>query len=205
MRLQVGTLGWLIAAILGIILFFAQTCQKPLEPPIVNQLPPDTILLKGDSIRVPVPGKTLYLPGKPIEVPANIDSNAIYSALVDSEKIIQWYLTQLDYNTIRPYREWILNDSNGRILQVDSLYQNKIKSRSYPVFEIYPHTYTVTKFAPPRTIFMLGGGIAGNQNSVGFSVGAGLLNKKKHLLILSYDLIRKEGQVQYYLPIRFRK
>lgn len=200
MKISVNLLGWIVAALLGFVVFLIQTCEKPCpEPPIcpvfdtaafIKTLP---IKYKDTTIYKPVivykdTGSTIY-----VEVPV----------FKDSLEILMAYLARWESH------DTIINDSNALIVVNDIGFKNKIQQRWISPKIIYPHykivTKTITLKEEPRNIFMLGAGVTGNEHSVGFSIGAGLLNKKRQIFIGSYDLVRKEFQIQYYLPVRFSR
>jgi len=186
-------LGLLMIAIT--VIFIQDSCNEPPEPEvIVKYLPQDTIEIEIEK-EVPVPGPTVYVKGDPIEVPADVDSNAVYAALVDSNAIMQWYLAHHDYNVVRPYNKWILDDTNGRIYQIDTVYRNKIVSRSYPVFEIYTHTYEVIKPPPLKNLFFIGGGVGGSTQHFEFWVDGMVINKKKRAYSASYGILGSQVKV----------
>ena len=202
MKISINILGWIVAATLGAIMFFIQTCEKPCPEPqecpsfdttaFIKTLPvkyKDTIIYKPYQVIIyKDTGSTKY-----IEVPVGIDSLEIAKA----------------YFSWRVSKDTILNDTNGLIVVTDTITQNEIYNRTIFPKTIFPQyklvTTTIIKKEELKNIFLLGGGVTGNAQSVGFSVGAGLLNKKRQILLGSYDLLRKEIQIQYYIPIRFKK
>ena len=198
MKISITSLGWLLFVIAIVVIFLMETCRKPC--PDVEGIQIDTVWLKVDTIRL---HDTSYVP-----IPVYRDTGSTKIDIrwkdleVDTQSIIDLYLNCID--TL--YYADSIYDTNGKAVVYDSVYGNRIQYRKWKR-EFYPSVKVVTIIKPevPRNIFMLGGGVTGNAESVGFSFGAGLLNKKKQILLLSYDVLRKEVQVQYYLPIRFRR
>lgn len=200
MKITTKSFGYLLSVILIIVIFFMQTCRKPC--PDVEGIQIDTVWLKADTVFVK---DTSYKPTPQIVYKDTGSTKLIIrwkDLEVDTQAIIEIYIQCMD--TL--YYADSTMDSNGKAVVYDTVYGNRIQYRRWKR-EFYPSVKLVTITRPevPRNIFMLGGGVTGNQESVGFSIGAGLLNKKKQILIGSYDLLRKEIQVQYYIPIRFRK
>lgn len=167
----------LLFLIAVIVIFFMDTCNEPIVKEHNNYIT-NTVY---DTITY---HDTVY---KPI---------VRYKYIVKRDSVIDTVFVIKDYFTKYFYSDVILNDSNGFIRVMDTLYQNRIISRKTSM-KLTPTTIYVTKKinAELHNHFYIGGGVGGSLNSFGIDGCIMFINKKNRAYELSYDIINKEVRV----------
>jgi hypothetical protein len=196
--ISIKAIGWYLAAILAIVIFFIDSCRKPCpECPELQQT--DTTALFNywtahyrDTTYIPVHTKdTVHdTVTNTTEIPADIDSLAVAMAYYS-----RWVVV-----------DTILNDTNGLVIIIDLLYMNRIYERTIQK-EFYPSIITVKntyfKKTPPVNKFYAGMGVGGWTENFGLSAKVMFINKKDNAFGLSYDPINKYAEVSVLFKIHF--
>lgn len=174
-----------------LVIFLMDTCRKPC--PEVNTDGNDTVyVLKyihdtidyHDTTYIPVPGETVIK-----EIPKWIELAA------DTQAILNMYVDYLSYMV---YDDILLNDTNGFLRVHDTIFKNKIKSRTVEkrFYPTYIHVVkTIKEKYVPRNEFYVGGAVGGSVSSFGAEVSGMFINKRKRAYILSYDFVQREVKV----------
>ncbi len=184
---------WLIILVLLFALFLQRECTPTPKCPECPVVAIDTI---HDTI---FNKTTAYIP-KPVYIDTgstkwrwhNVDTLAILS----------------DYFSRNLYQDTLQNDSNGLIILVDTICQNRITYR-HPQITLYPQTIRQTTIlevpTPLKNTLYLGMAIGRNPTKFGLAPSAMFHNKKAHVYSLSYDLISHDIYVGIYWKISFKK
>lgn len=147
-----------------------------------GQRGPDTTISytykKVDTTIITKPTEVKYVPYEVTSVqymPASQD----YATLLK-----QFDTLKKELLATRMYRDSFKVDTIGMAYISDTVQQNKITGRSINTKLLIPtKTVTITKYAPPKNKWFIGGGVAGNKGALvhDVNIGLGLLNKKDQL------------------------
>jgi hypothetical protein len=176
---------YIVIALLFIYVIFLKECRKP--ETVIEERPIyiDSIVYQNDTII-----DTVYIPKWITKVEIETDS------FIDTVFIIK------DYNTKYFYSDVILNDLRGVITVMDTIYQNRIKSRRIDL-KLHEKVIYRTKLLAPdkRTRFLYGGGVNGWSDKFGFDVGVGLKFKSDNIGLITYDPINRAVKINYFLSL----
>jgi hypothetical protein len=113
---------------------------------------------------------------------------------------LQYEALVSDFLAKNVYADTVKLDTLGYVAVADTVYKNELLNRSYKYNYKIPTitvTTTITKYAPLKGALFIGGGIAGNKNSLDVLQG-GLLYKSKKDKIFGLNVgINNNSQVIY--------
>lgn len=177
-----------------ILLLQQKSCQKNDQLLPTIEIKRDTIYNTKDSIVYRVP--------KPIKnIPAPFDSSRITFKPKPEDStwcklLINAYDSLADnFYSMNIYSDTLDIDSIGYIAIKDSVVSNKIKGRSIKYNLQYPEIITtieITKPAPLKKEFYLGGTLYNGNNLTGISSGLLYKDKKKNIFGISFGIINNQ-------------
>lgn len=182
----------IVVIILGVLLYL-QRCNDD----ATGIQPPDT---SSNTVQVPQPPIIIpiYTP-QPSSTQPVINIPPAYKPSEDLATLLAQYNDLArKFLEVKTYKDSIeLRDSTGTKVGIvnlnDIVSENSIKSRS-PDYQLnFPHTTTIiTRTAPPKNQFYIGGAALGNQNQIvtGGKVGIYLKNKRDQLYGLEVQKIK---------------
>ncbi len=174
-------ISYLLAFALGAVLFH----QKQRTPGgCIQQLPPKAISYPVITYAPIVESVTHYSHSTDtVHIPANIDSLAIVR----------------DFFAKRHYLDTIANDTNAFIVISDTLFKNRLLSRSVQK-RFFTHSYKV--YPPIKAHFYAGIAIGGNGSRFGFAPSLIYQDKHARLWGVNYDIFQKQIFVSAYFRIK---
>lgn len=127
------------------------------------------------------------------------DTGSIQFVNVDTFAILK------DYFSNNIYSDTILNDSTGFIFILDTLHQNRIKSRhiNSELYSQINYVYiTKTESVENKNKVFWGSEVSSDGN---FSVGGAFQNKNDNIFVFKKSLKAKNFEISYFHKIRLRK
>jgi len=173
----------IIVALIGYVMFLRE-CTTP---KVITNNTVDTIY-RSDSVYVPriverIVPKIYY----------NDTGSTKY--LVDTLLLTDTAYIILDWNTEYIYKDTLLNNKDGFVSVIDTIYRNKIKSRQKQI-KLY------SQRIEPINHYYLGLGVSGSPDRFGLSANIGLITKRNNLYTIGYDVLNKDVYLNLYWRIR---
>lgn len=175
------TLPYIIIIGLLVYIFFLRECtpKPPIQPTRVDTIKVNTVSY------IPVIDTVIQSDTHTVYIPSiQYRDTTIEIRTTDTVFVYNDYFSRYFYNDV------LMNDSNGFISVADTIYMNKIISRT-PTIRLYSHP------VKQRAHLFAGFGVSGIE-TMGVSGNIGLLTKRKNLYTIGYDPIKKDVSLRVY-------
>lgn len=171
----------LLVIAVGIIAYLIESKPVTPDPVLITEWHTDTLYVYD----------TAY-------VPEYIDRVVTkYDTVIDTAYVIK------DYSTKYYYSDTLMNDTNAIVIVNDTVYRNRILSRSKRI-NIFTHTKYETTYISvpeqPKWHIYAGAGVSGNPNTFGFDINAGFMSRKGTVYTVGYDVVN----MNYRVGVLFR-